>query len=109
MRRLVKSLALEMAKDSERCADFNCTGYEQAQGVIAWHFTRHWGRTSVITAAQVKIHQLQCVGGSPQAKRKAHRKWSVLPGGLGSAYWLHRRSARDGGEYAGRGFGGFAS
>ena len=38
-----------------------------------------------------------------------NRKWSVLPGGLGSAYWLHRRSARDGGEYAGRGFGGFAS
>ena len=109
VRRLVKSLALEMAKDAERCADFNCTGYKQAQGVIAWHFTRHWGRTSVITAAQVKIHQLQCVGGSPQAKRKAHRKWSVLPGGLGSAYWLHRRSARDGGEYAGRGFGGFAS
>ena len=67
VRRLVKSLALEMAKDSERCADFNCTGYEQAQGVIAWHFTRHFGRTSVITAAQVKIHQLQCVGGSQQA------------------------------------------
>ena len=49
------------------------------------------------------------MGGSPQAKRKAHRRWSVLPGGLGSAYWMHRRSARDGGEYAGRGFGGFAS
>lgn len=86
VRRLVKSLALEMSKDAGRCADFNCTGYEQAQGVIAWHFTRHFGRTSVITAAQVKIHQLQCVGGSPQAKRKAHRQWSVLPGGLGGAY-----------------------
>ena len=34
----------------------------------------------------MKIHQLQCVGGSPQAKRKAHRKWSVLPGGLGTRH-----------------------
>ena len=85
VRRLVKSLALEMAKDSERCADFNCTGYEQAQGVIAWHFTRHFGRTSVITAAQVKIHQLQCVGGSRQRAAVAGQR--PLAGTAGLCSW----------------------
>ena len=39
----------------------------------------------------------------------ARGEWGDLPDGLGGAYWFHRRSARDGGGYAGRGFGGFSS
>ena len=77
--------------------------------MVTWHLTRQIGRIGAILAAQAREHQLQHVVGSPHARREARAEWGDLPDGAGSAYWFHRRTARDGGEYAGRGFGGFSS
>ena len=109
VRRLVQTSARAVARDRERKADFNCVSADQAVGVVAWHLTRQIGRLGAISSAQAKEHQLLCVAGSHQARRAARGEWGDLPDGLGGAYWFHRRSARDGGGYAGRGFGGFSS
>jgi len=70
--------------------------------------TRRWGRMAVLTAAQVKEHALIHVAGSEQAFRDARARVPP-PDGAADAFWAHKRTARDGGSYAGRGFGGFGS
>lgn len=108
VRRLIKALALESATRRQRREDFNCLTVKQAQGVVAWWMTRRWGRMAVLTAAQVKEHALIHVAGSEQAFRDARARVPP-PDGAADAFWAHRRTARDGGSYAGRGFGGFGS
>ena len=61
---------------------------------------------AVLTAAQVKEHALIQVAGSDQAFRDARARAEPLDGAA-DAFWAHRRTARDGGSFAGRGFGGF--
>jgi hypothetical protein len=106
VRRLISALAFESATHRQRREDFNCTNEGQAQGVVAWWLTRRWGRMAVLTAAQVKEHALIQVAGSEQAFRNARARVPPPDGAAGS-FWAHRRTARDGGSYAGRGFGGF--
>jgi len=106
VRGLIKALALEVASRRQRREDFNCTSVQQAQGVVSWWLTRRWGRMAVLTAAQVKEHALIEVAGSAQAFRDARAR-APPPNGAADAFWNHRRTARDGGSYAGRGFGGF--
>ena len=106
VRRLINALALETASRRQRREDFDCLNVKQAQGVVAWWITRRWGRMSLLTAAQVKEHALTFVGGSEQAYRDARARVPP-PDGAADAFWAHRRTARDGGSYAGRGFGGF--
>ena len=108
VRRLIKALALESATRRQRREDFNCLSVKQAQGVVAWWMTRRWGRMAVLTAAQVKEHALIHVSGSEQAFRDARARVPP-PDGAADAFWAHKRTARDGGSYAGRGFGGFGS
>ena len=62
----------------------------------------------VLTPAQVKEHALIHVAGSEQAFRDARARVPP-PDGAADAFWAHRRKARDGGSYAGRGFSGFGS
>ena len=106
MRRLINALAFETASRRQRREDFDCLNVKQAQGVVAWWITRRWGRMALLTAAQVKEHALTFVGGSEQAYRDARARVPP-PDGAADAFWAHRRTARDGGSYAGRGFGGF--
>ena len=105
-RALIKGLAAEMALRRERCEDFNCNSTKQARGVVSWWLTRRWGRLAIVTAAQVKENALLQVAGSEPARREARAK-APPPDGAADAFWAHRRSARDGGCYAGRQFGGF--
>ena len=106
VRRLINALAFETASRRQRREDFDCLNVKQAQGVVAWWITRRWGRMALLTAAQVKEHALTFVGGSEQAYRDARARVPP-PDGAADAFWAHRRTARDGGSYAGRGFGGF--
>ena len=106
VRRLIKALAQESASRRQRREDFNCLDAKQAQGVVAWWMTRRWGRMALLTAAQVKEDALISVAGSEQAFRDARARVPP-PDGAADAFWAHRRTARDGGSYAGRGFGGF--
>ena len=100
-----QALAFEVATRRELREGFNTTSVQQARAVATWWFMRRWGRRATLTAAQAKMDALALVPGSQQhagAARKAAER-------AGEASWSHRRLARDGGVYGGRGFGGFGS
>ena len=107
-RALIKDLARETALRRERREGFNCSDVGQATGVVAWWITRRWGRLAVRSAAQVKDNALQQVRGSPPALREARAR-APPPRGAEDAFWTHRRTACDQGDYSGRAFGGFSS
>ena len=107
-RALVTGIAREVVLRRERRESFNCSDVNQAAGVVTWWITRRWGRLAVLSAARVKEHALLQVGGSEPARREAWAR-APPPCGAADAFWTHRRTARDHGDFAGWAFGGFSS
>ena len=107
---MASALAFEVATKRDLREGFDTTSVQQARQVATWWFQRRWGRRATLTAAQVKLAALACVPGTPGSARAAREAGLGAQGGAeANAFWAHRRSARDGGAYGGRGFGGFSS